>query len=206
MRSIYSHRVVLAATIMFLNMAWITEYNLAAAAPEVEEVQAKSAGDVWSEIEEETVLAEIPKGNNFDEFPPEKLSGSFMLPVFQGDQRVFSFFRTRLTNGAKEGINFGGRYNIVTIGCGTSCISYYLIDGATGRISEFVFSGEEYPALDFDFIPSSTLIKFNWETWKLVAQDNAGDREEATCHYGELAVKEDAVGLLWRGQARGRCP
>lgn len=43
-------------------------------------------------------------------------------------------FRTRLTEGLREGVNFAGRYILTGWGCGTGCISGAIIDARTGRV------------------------------------------------------------------------
>lgn len=43
-------------------------------------------------------------------------------------------FRTVLTNGAKRGPNFAGRYTVVTWGCGTECQQVAIVDAKTGRV------------------------------------------------------------------------
>jgi hypothetical protein len=43
-------------------------------------------------------------------------------------------YRTRLTEGAKEGPNFAGHYTVVEWGCGSPCWQFAIIDARTGQI------------------------------------------------------------------------
>ena len=43
-------------------------------------------------------------------------------------------FRTALREGLKQGINFAGRYTIVTVGCGTACQVHYVVDRSNGKV------------------------------------------------------------------------
>lgn len=55
-------------------------------------------------------------------------------------------FRTRLTEGAKQGPNFAGRYTVVEWGCGTSCQQLAVIDARTGHVSDWLTTelGSDY--------------------------------------------------------------
>src|ERR1035437_10132549 len=50
-------------------------------------------------------------------------------------------FRTRLAEGLAGGVNFVGRYVVVTWGCGTGCTNGAIIDTRTGRV---LWPGEFY--------------------------------------------------------------
>jgi len=43
-------------------------------------------------------------------------------------------FRTVLREGLKQGINFAGRYTVVTVGCGTACQVHYVVDRSNGKV------------------------------------------------------------------------
>lgn len=61
---------------------------------------------------------------------------------FRGNPGARSF-RTRLTEGLRDGVNFAGHYVVVGWGCGTGCISGAIIDTRTGN----VFWPEQFNAL-----------------------------------------------------------
>lgn len=46
-------------------------------------------------------------------------------------------FTTRITNGAAEGPNFAGHYTVISWGCGTSCLSYAIVDAQSGAIISY---------------------------------------------------------------------
>jgi len=43
-------------------------------------------------------------------------------------------FRTRLSEGLRNGVNFAGHYALVGWGCGTGCISGAIVDTRTGKV------------------------------------------------------------------------
>ena len=55
-------------------------------------------------------------------------------PVNLRSAKGASAFRTRLREGAKEGVNFAGRFTLVSWGCGTGCLQAVIIDARTGRV------------------------------------------------------------------------
>jgi len=65
-----------------------------------------------------------------------------IVPGFNGEPAAVDFssypdaekFKTRISEGAKEGPNFAGRYTVITWGCGTSCQSSAIVDAHTGDI------------------------------------------------------------------------
>lgn len=71
-------------------------------------------------------------------------SPSPRLPDFQGADRRFGTYRTRISNEMRTGPNFAWHYAIVEIGCGTSCRFVFIGDVATGRVYEFPYGGEEF--------------------------------------------------------------
>lgn len=46
-------------------------------------------------------------------------------------------FRTRISEGAKNGPNFAGKYTVITWGCGTSCQASAIINSESGKIVAF---------------------------------------------------------------------
>lgn len=49
-------------------------------------------------------------------------------------------FRTALQKGMKEGVNFAGKYTVITIGCGTSCQVHYVVNRENGKVLDKVQS------------------------------------------------------------------
>jgi hypothetical protein len=71
-------------------------------------------------------------------------------------------YRTAIDKGLKEGINFAGKYTVVTMGCGTSCQTHYVVDRETGKVLDNIQSsvGAKFSADSRLFIinaPDSTV-------------------------------------------------
>ena len=65
-------------------------------------------------------------------------------------------FRTVLRSALKDGPNFAGHYSIATWGCGTQCLSYAVIDAATGRLA--AATGLDFSCHDVEFRKNSSLV------------------------------------------------
>lgn len=82
-------------------------------------------------------LAQVAHGTairppQFEEYPAGGMfSGKHHAPVLTKESRKF---RTRLSQGAKEKVNFAGHYVFTTWGCGTECITGAAIDVKTGKV------------------------------------------------------------------------
>src|SRR2546423_8261349 len=67
---------------------------------------------------------------------------SYAVPVYKGKSAPLNLksakgantFRTRLREGAKEGVNFAGHYTLVEWGCGAGCLDVGIIDVKTGTV------------------------------------------------------------------------
>lgn len=70
---------------------------------------------------------------SFDQFRVTQVfSGKPAKPVLRtADDRMF---RTKISDGAKDGPNFAGHYTIAAWGCGAGCVQMVLIDAVDGRI------------------------------------------------------------------------
>ncbi len=66
-------------------------------------------------------------------------------------------FKTRLTEGIKEGPNFAGHYTVISWGCGTSCQINAIVDGQTGKIITMNLETQ----LGVDFRKNSNLLVAN---------------------------------------------
>ena len=104
---------------------------------------------------------------------------------FTGPNRPFATFRSRIRQGAQEGVNFAGDSNIVRFGCGAGCIDALVIDLPTGRVRDLGISGEDYMMLRFRFRSGSRYLKAFWVE---PAQDGS---DHAFCV---------AQGFVWNGQ------
>ncbi|WP_303713893.1 hypothetical protein [Brevundimonas naejangsanensis] len=93
------------------------------------------------------------------------------LPDFQGQDRSFAAYRTRISDEMRTGPNFAWRYAIVEIGCGTSCRFAYVGDLVTGRVYGFPYGGEEFYMLDLRYNVKDNAVVARWISDKLCMED-----------------------------------
>ncbi|MBS0457525.1 MAG: hypothetical protein JSS44_09385 [Proteobacteria bacterium] len=99
----------------------------------------------------------------FDQYKADVYAGSTVLPDFDGAQKQYREYRTRITEGAKLGVNFAGHYALVTFGCGSGgCLTGYVVDETNGGVSELGFGGETQMYLNIDAKPGSNLLKASY--------------------------------------------
>lgn len=84
------------------------------------------------------------------------------LPDFQGQDRSFAAYRTRISEEMRTGPNFAWRYAIVEIGCGTGCRFAYVGDLTTGRVFDFPYGGEEFYMLDLRYNVKDSTVVARW--------------------------------------------
>jgi len=110
-----------------------------------------------------TSIAAVNADQPFDRFPIDDVyRGRPAMPDFQGRDREFKDFRTRIQNAIKEGTNFAGRYKIIQIGCGSGCTFVVVADVSTGRVYRFPHGGEDDQMLQLEYRVSSNLIRAWW--------------------------------------------
>jgi len=71
-----------------------------------------------------------------------------LAPLDEASHAEARRYRTALRQGMEVGINFAGKYTLVSIGCGTSCQQHFVIDRETGKVLDKVQSslGARYSA------------------------------------------------------------
>lgn len=131
----------------------------------------------WTLDNERHALVLIPSGQQsaqapsllssptdpFNQFPVAAIyRGPAAMPDFDGRDRQFRDFRTRIRDGISQGINFAGRYAVIQFGCGTECSFVLVADVSTGQVYDFPHGGEHDPMLSLDYRPSSNLISATW--------------------------------------------
>jgi clan AA aspartic protease (TIGR02281 family) len=84
------------------------------------------------------------------------------MPDFDGRDREFKNYRTRIRNGIAEGSDFAGRYKVIQFGCGTGCSFVLLADVSTGRVYSFPHGGENEQMLRLEYRITSNLIRASW--------------------------------------------
>ncbi|GHA57902.1 hypothetical protein GCM10007389_07190 [Pontibacter akesuensis] len=63
-----------------------------------------------------------------------------LAPLNESSHPDTRLYRTMLDKGLEEGVNFAGKYTVVSIGCGTACQQHYIIDRETGKVTDKVQS------------------------------------------------------------------
>ena len=71
-------------------------------------------------------------------------------------------YKSALQEGLREGVNFAGKYTVVSVGCGTTCQYHFIVDRQTGKITERIQSsiGAKFNANSRIFVinpPDSTV-------------------------------------------------
>ena len=134
-----------------------------------------------------TTLAQMGATPRFEDYP---------APVYKGraaalklnDSEEARNFRTRLREGAREGVNFAGHYTVVQWGCGTACLQAAFIDAKTGAVffprelngfGVWYWGKEDYDALQFK--PNSRLIVMSG----FPASEGNKDEPKSGLHYYE---------------------
>jgi hypothetical protein len=141
--------------------------------------------------------AAVVTHRDFADFPAQPFTGTSQAPDFSGRESEYADFRTRLTKSFNEGVNFGGAYSIVEIGCGTGCRFVYIINHKNGAISSFPLGGEENPYLGLNYVPNSTLVQATWE---------GGEYDARVCFQEDFNWTTREFQSLGRSQSPGTCP
>ena len=85
-----------------------------------------------------------------------------LAPVDESSHTDARTFKTALRDGLAKGVNFAGKYTVVTVGCGTACQQHFIVDRESGKITEKIqgSAGAKYSANSRIFIlnpPDSTI-------------------------------------------------
>jgi uncharacterized protein len=133
------------------------------------------------------------EGARFADYPAHTvLSGGPKMPDFGGRDATYRTFRTRIGAAAAAGANFAGHFALVEVGCGTSCLTAFVVDLQTGQVGSFPHGGEAQYAMELAYGRDSRLLKARWV-------ETVG---------GRVCVEQDmlAEGLTWRviGERRTR--
>lgn len=124
----------------------------------------------------------------------DNFKGKIVLPNFKTDKGS-NVYRTRIRKGMANGPNFSGHYNLIEIGCGSSCRFGILIDANTGLRYDFPLGGEENYQLNLTMTVESRLLR---ATWKDVYNDDSCVKQ----HYEMV----DNVGLKLLNEIRYKVP
>ena len=79
-----------------------------------------------------------------------------LAPLDENSHTDSRTYRTALREGLKEGVNFAGKYTVVTVECGRNCQMHYVIDRENGKLLDKLQS-----TAGAKFSPSSRLFIIN---------------------------------------------
>jgi hypothetical protein len=96
-------------------------------------------------------------------------AGKAAQPQFEGRDRAFRAYRTRLREALVRGPNFAGHLSVAQIGCGAGCLAVYAIDRRTGRVIRFPFGGEEHVGVELTIRTDSRLALVHWNDTETVS-------------------------------------
>ena len=107
----------------------------------------------------------------FENYNVKVYQGKLKEPNFDSNKEAKKFI-TRIKEECKNGINFGGHYTLIIIGCGTACQLGILVDRKTGIIYKGIVT-----ELGSSFKKNSNLFIKNIESEKYEFD------QESNCDY-----------------------
>ncbi|WP_299757468.1 hypothetical protein [uncultured Pontibacter sp.] len=88
-----------------------------------------------------------------------------LAPLDESSHTDAHTHRAVLQQGLEQGVNFAGKYTVVSIGCGTNCQEHFVIDRETGKVLDKIQSstGASFNAQNHLFIvnPPDSAINYN---------------------------------------------
>lgn len=57
-----------------------------------------------------------------------------LAPLDENSHSDARTYRTAISNALQDGVNFAGKYTVVTVGCGTSCQLHLVVDRESGKV------------------------------------------------------------------------
>ncbi len=87
-----------------------------------------------------------------------------MSPAFDGRDKDFAPFKTRIVAAMKSGVSFAGEYSVAQVGCGTGCTNVVVANNRTGQLYHFPRGGEFNQALTLEHNADSNLMLARWYT------------------------------------------
>lgn len=102
------------------------------------------------------VISFSTSGQTFEQFRVDTSVTVTLIPIDYNSNPTAKRFKTRITNGYKNGTNFAWRYTFVYWGCGSPCKSSAIVDSKTGK----VYDGPG-ATIGYEFQKDSKLIIVN---------------------------------------------
>ena len=153
-----------------------------------------------------TTLAQTSATPRFEDYPVQVFKGRMAALKLSGSEA--RNFRTRLREGAQQGVNFAGHYTIVQWGCGTACLQVAFIDAKTGAVffprelngfGVWFWGEKDYDAVQFK--PDSRLLVVSG----FPASEGEGDEPKSGLYYYEwTGTRLRLVKLVEKKRETGR--
>lgn len=133
----------------------------------------------------------------FDQYREDLYVGPVVYPDFSGAQKQYREYRTRITDGAKSGVNFAGHYALVEFGCGAGCVTGYIVDVKSGEVHDLGYGGEEQMYLSLDGKPNSRLLKASYSNGQCVREAAVWDGSHFQVISRQISpyASDDAMGM-----------
>lgn len=104
-----------------------------------------------------------PNDPHFSRLPAQAFKGRSARPSFRGAQARYVDYRTRLMDGFRAPPNLAGDHALVMFGCGTECVTGFLINERTGTIAQIPFANEEHLEAQIKAQADSRYLKAVWK-------------------------------------------
>ena len=135
----YTLLLLLATTTIACNSGSDEDKTIAATHPKLEKqlsrdsTRATKGNDDYTDLYERYRITTEEYENSGNYNVPTMFRGK-LAPVDEESHTDARTFRTALREGLAEGVNFAGKYTVVTIGCGTACQQHFVVDRENGKI------------------------------------------------------------------------
>lgn len=93
-------------------------------------------------------------------------SHNYQAPDFAARDKAYSYLRTKILEGMRQGANFNGHYTIIRIGCGSGCSNNLLVNRRTGQIHPIPFGGEDQQMLTIRHTVRSDMLTAIWTDYE----------------------------------------
>ncbi|NDK57219.1 hypothetical protein [Pontibacter fetidus] len=134
--------LLLFATIVFAcNSNTNEDKDLGSTHPKLEKQLARDTANLAMRNEENEALYERYRitTEEYEKSGDYAIGSMFrgrLAPLDETSHTDARTFRTALREGLAKGVNFAGKYTVVTVGCGTACQQHFIVDRESGKIVE----------------------------------------------------------------------
>jgi len=97
----------------------------------IPQISQRDTKNCYPIVESDLTRADPPR---FKMYAAKTQAGIRPAPVALNSNPKARTYRTVLKEGAAKGPNFAGHYTVVVWGCGSSCVTFAIVDSLTGRV------------------------------------------------------------------------